>query len=47
MCIIGVIHRGQFCGIIGQILTLSASIVGASLSITGYYITLKKHSKNK
>lgn len=47
MCIIDMIHRGQFCGIIGQILTLITSVVGASLSITGYYITLKRYSKNK
>lgn len=39
---VGNIHRGRFWGFIGQIIMFLASLIGASLPVTGYILWWKK-----
>lgn len=39
------LHVGNYWGIWSKILTFVAALIGASLPITGYYLTLKKRKK--
>lgn len=47
MKVVGIIHRGQFWGLTGKILMLLASLIGATLAVTGYIITLKRYVNHK
>lgn len=41
------VHRGQFWGVVGQIIMFVASLIGASLPITGYLLWWRKRGRNK
>ncbi len=47
MKVVHIIHVGKWAGLLSKTITFVASLIGASLPLTGYYLYYKKHCSKK